>query len=96
MTLCSNAYCLLQISLRSILCAGQPLRAPQVPRSQHVVTFADRNEMEDELTPTLVNSYGSAKHTVINANGQSVVYWTPLQASGTVEGVTWEGRLRIL
>ena len=45
--------------------------------------------MEDELTPTLVNSYGSAKHTVINANGQSVVYWTPLQASGTVEGVTW-------
>ena len=22
----------------------------------------------------------------INANGQSVVYWTPLQASGTVEG----------
>ena len=34
MTLCSNAYCLLQISLRSILCAGQPLRAPQrVPRS---------------------------------------------------------------
>ena len=26
--------------------------------------------MEDELTPTLVNSYGSAKHTVINANGQ--------------------------
>ena len=24
----------------------------------------------------------------INANGQSVVYWTPLQASGTV-GVTW-------
>ena len=42
--------------------------------------------MEDELTPTLVNSYGSAKHTVINANGQSVVYWTPLQASGTVEG----------
>ena len=52
--------------------------------------------MEDELTPTLVNSYGSAKHTVINANGQSVVYWTPLQASGTVEGVTWEGRLRIL
>ena len=41
--------------------------------------------MEDELTPTLVNSYGSAKHTVINANGQSVVYWTPLQASGTVE-----------
>ena len=32
--LCSNAYCLLQISLRSILCAGQPLRAPQrVPRS---------------------------------------------------------------
>ena len=44
--------------------------------------------MEDELTPTLVNSYGSAKHTVINANGQSVVYWTPLQASGTVE-VTW-------
>ena len=51
--------------------------------------------MEDELTPTLVNSYGSAKHTVINANGQSVVYWTPLQASGTVE-VTWEGRLRIL
>ena len=45
--------------------------------------------MEDELTPTVVNSYGSAKHTVINANGQSVVYWTPLQASGTVEGVTW-------
>ena len=45
--------------------------------------------MEDELTPTLVNSYGSAKHTAINANGQSVVYWTPLQASGTVEGVTW-------
>ena len=45
--------------------------------------------MEDELTPTLVNSYGSAKHTVINANGQSIVYWTPLQASGTVEGVTW-------
>ena len=44
--------------------------------------------MEDELTPTLVNSYGSAKHTAINANGQSVVYWTPLQASGTV-GVTW-------
>ena len=41
--------------------------------------------MEDELTPTLVNSYGSAKHTAINANGQSVVYWTPLQASGTVE-----------
>ena len=52
--------------------------------------------MEDELTPTLVNSYGSAKHTAINANGQSVVYWTPLQASGTVEGVTWESRLRIL
>ena len=45
--------------------------------------------MEDELTPTLVNSYGSAKHAAINANGQSVVYWTPLQASGTVEGVTW-------
>ena len=45
--------------------------------------------MEDDLTPTLVNSYGSAKHTVINANGQSVVYWNPLQASGTVEGVTW-------
>ena len=50
--------------------------------------------MEDELTPTLVNSYGSAKHTVINANGQSVVYWTPLQASGTVEGVTWEKQAR--
>ena len=46
--------------------------------------------MEDDLTPTLVNSYGSAKHTVINSNGQSVVYWNPLQASGTVEGVTWE------
>ena len=45
--------------------------------------------MEDDLTPTLVNSYGSAKHTVINANGQSVVYWNPLVASGTVEGVTW-------
>ena len=52
--------------------------------------------MEDELTPTLVNSYGSAKHTVINANGQSVVYWTPLQASGTVEESRGEGRLRIL
>ena len=52
--------------------------------------------MEDDLTPTLVNSYGSAKHTVINSNGQSVVYWNPLQASGTVEGVTWESRLRIL
>ena len=45
--------------------------------------------MEDDLTPTLVNSCGSAKHTVINSNGQSVVYWNPLQASGTVEGVTW-------
>ena len=52
--------------------------------------------MEDELTPTLVNSYGSAKHTVINANGQSVVYWTPLQASGTVEGVTWGKQASIL
>ena len=52
--------------------------------------------MEDELTPTLVNSYGSAKHTVINANGQSVVYWTPLQASGTVRESRGEGRLRIL
>ena len=52
--------------------------------------------MEDDLTPTLVNSYGSAKHTVINSNGQSVVYWIPLQASGTVEGVTWGSRLRIL
>ena len=53
--------------------------------------------MEDELTPTLVNSYGSAKHTAINANGQSVVYWTPLQASGTVEGShVGKGRLRIL
>ena len=41
--------------------------------------------MEDELTPTLVNSYGSAKHTVINANGQSVVYWD--SASGQ-----WNGR----
>ena len=46
--------------------------------------------MEDDLTPTLVNSYGSAKHTVINSNGQSVVYWNPLQASGTVEGVAGE------
>ena len=45
--------------------------------------------MEDDLTPTLVNSYGSAKHTVINSNGQSVVYWTPLKVSGTIEGVTW-------
>ena len=52
--------------------------------------------MEDELTPTLVNSYGSAKHTAINANGQSVVYWTPLQASGTVEESRGKGRLRIL
>ena len=52
--------------------------------------------MEDELTPTLVNSYGSAKHTVINANGQSVVYWIPLQASGTVEGVTWGKQASIL
>ena len=40
-------------------------------------------------TPTLVNSYGSAKHTVINTNGQSVVYWNPLKISGTIEGVTW-------
>ena len=32
----------------------------------------------------------------INANGQSVVYWTPLQASGTVEESRGEGRLRIL
>lgn len=53
------------------------------------MTFADRNSIEDELTPTLVNSYGSAKHTVINSNGQSVVYWNPLEANGTMEGVTW-------
>ena len=52
--------------------------------------------MEDELTPTVVNSYGSAKHTVINANGQSVVYWTPLQASGTVEESRGASKLRIL
>ena len=52
--------------------------------------------MEDELTPTVVNSYGSAKHTVINANGQSVVYWTPLQASGTVRESRGEDRLWIL
>ena len=51
--------------------------------------------MEDDLTPTLVNS-GSAKHTVINSNGQSVVYWNPLQASGTVEGVTWGKQASIL
>ena len=63
--------------------------APPVGAISHIVTFADRNSMEDELTPTLVNSYGSAKHSVINSNGQSVVYWTPLQANGTVEGVTW-------
>lgn len=45
--------------------------------------------MEDELTPALVNSYGSARHTVTNSNAQSVVYWTPLKANGTIEGVTW-------
>lgn len=45
--------------------------------------------MEDELTPALVNSYGSARHTVTNTNAQSVVYWTPLKANGTIEGVTW-------
>ena len=43
-------------------------------------------------SPTLVNSYGSAKHTVINSNGQSVVYWNPLKISGTIEGVTWENK----
>ena len=85
MTLCSNAYCLLQISSRSILCAGQPLRAPQqVPRSNTSWRSQIGTKWKTN-SPTLVNSYGSAKHTVINANGQSVVYWTPLQASGTVE-----------
>ena len=63
--------------------------APTGGTIQHIVTFSDRNTLEDDLTPTLVNSYGSARHTVINSNGQSVVYWTPLKASGTIEGVTW-------
>lgn len=63
--------------------------APTVGTIQHIVTFSDRNGLEDDLTPTLVNSYGSAKHSVINSNGQSVVYWNPLKASGTIEGVTW-------
>ena len=63
--------------------------APSAGTIQHIVTFSDRNTLEDDLTPTLVNSYGSAKHTVINSNGQSVVYWTPLKVSGTIEGVTW-------
>lgn len=63
--------------------------APSGGTIQHIVTFSDRNTLEDDLTPTLVNSYGSAKHTVINSNGQSVVYWTPLRVSGTIEGVTW-------
>jgi len=68
--------------------------APNAGTIQHIVTFSDRNTIEDELTPTLVNSYGSAKHTVINSNGQSVVYWNPLKASGTIEGVTWGKQLQ--
>lgn len=35
---------------------------------KHIVTFSDRTGIEDGLDPDHVNSYGSAKHYIINSN----------------------------
>lgn len=40
---------------------------------KHIVTFSDRTGIEDDLTPDFVNSYGSAKHYILNSNAQSRV-----------------------
>ena len=35
---------------------------------KHIVTFSDRTGIEDDLSPDYVNSYGSAKHYIVNSN----------------------------
>ena len=35
---------------------------------KHIVTFSDRTGIEEDLTPDYVNSYGSAKHYIVNSN----------------------------
>ena len=56
---------------------------------KHVVTFSDRTGIEDELIPDYVNSYGSAKHYILNSNAQSRVQWNGLTSSGIIESSTW-------
>ena len=46
-------------------------------------------EVEDELIPDYVNSYGSAKHYILNSNAQSRVHWNGLTSSGIIESSTW-------
>ena len=95
MTLCSNAYCLLQISLRSILCAGQPLRAPQrVPRSNTSWRSQIGTKWKTNSHQRWLTVMGSAKHTVINANGQSVVYWLRFRPVERLKESLGESRLR--
>ena len=56
---------------------------------KHIVTFSDRTGIEDELIPDCVNSYGSAKHYILNSNAQSRVQWNGLTSSGIIESSTW-------
>ena len=56
---------------------------------KHIVTFSDRTGIEDELIPDYVNSYGSAKHYILNSNAQSRVQWNGLTSSGIIESSTW-------